>query len=440
MGWKKYIVDPLRWLDALIADHVGPVRVLFVVSNGIGCAHQLPLIRALAGRPGFRVAVAIDHQAPIDHALLAEHFGDLPVRFLSPYWAVWRKWHYVFFTDMMRMHLRRWATLFLLRHGPCWGNFDRAQTYGATEKFDEYGDFVVFKHRAALSQATSHGALAAFYRRNRAPWAIARHRPVVIGVPKLDEFQPPSAAARRADIEKLGLDPARPTVVVTSHWSAKGVLPVFGADLIDRLLAHPAQCNLIILGHEKIWQGALDGSRPRAAALRQRIEALAASTGRIYFPFTKMLDNDFYLGLGDVFICDKSSVFVECLLFDRPILFFRNPEFHFKDKDVGAAFYTASHLFRDLDTLDGALDTALAGGLFYAGRRRRSLDYLLSYQGQGTTRAVELLERLGRLSGQGSVRWAQACEIVDAFNGARQPPSSPAPLRSRIYPVARPRV
>ncbi|GAB4154487.1 MAG: hypothetical protein Tsb0016_26730 [Sphingomonadales bacterium] len=440
MGWKQYIVDPLRWLDALIADHVGPVRVLFVVSNAIGCAHQLPLIRALAGRPGFRVSVAVDHGAPIDHALMAAHFADLPVRFLSPYWAVWRKWHYVFFTDMMRMHFRRWATLFLLRHGPCWGNFDRAQTYGEPKKFDEYGDLVVFKNRAAFSQATSHGALAAFYRRNRDLWAATCHRPVVIGVPKLDAYQPLSAAARRAGLEKLGLDPSRPTVVVTSHWSAKGVLPVFGADLIERLLAHPAHCNLIILGHEKIWQGAIDGSNARAVAMRQRIETLGASTGRIYFALTEVLDNAFFLGLGDAFICDKSSIFVECLLFDRPILFFRNPDFHFKDEGVGAAFITASHLFRDLDALDGVLETALAGPLQYADRRRRSLAYLLSYQGHGTARAVDLLERLGRLSGQRSVRWDHACVIVDGFNGARQQPSLPAELRSRIYPVARPRV
>ncbi|RME67899.1 MAG: hypothetical protein D6782_01880, partial [Alphaproteobacteria bacterium] len=375
MRLKQFVLTPLRWLDALLSDHVGPVRILFVVSNRIGLAHQMPLIQALAALPGMRVAVAVDHRAPIGHDAVVRQLEGVSVQFVAAGWAAWRKWHFVFFTEMMRLHLRRWATLFLLHHGPCWGNFDCAQTYGDDVKFGEYSDYLIFKHDAALSQATSHDALAAFYRRNPALKESSQHRSIVMGVPKLDHYRAPPLHERNSRLAALGLDPDRPTVLITSHWSDKGVLPALGFDVIETLLSHPLRLNIVILGHELIWRRGEDGRDARAARLRQQIESAARERPHVHFD-PASIDNAGYLGLADLFLCDKSSIFVECLLFDKPILLFKHPDFRFSDAKVGEAYISASSVFSQPYDIKDLVDTALQQPLAQASRRQQSLDFL----------------------------------------------------------------
>ena len=184
---------------------------------------------------------------------------------------------------------------------------------------------------------------------------------------------------------------------------------------IETLLAYRSDVNVVLLGHEKFWRDARDGSNPRAAGVAQEIQALAEREARLKF-FPCAADQAPYLALADVFVCDNSSAFVECLLFDRPILFFDHPEFEFVDENVGEAYRSAGEKFSDCQQLAGGLRGALSGPDTGAQDRERALQYLLSRRGCATDFLVDLIVRLGRVSGPQSLRWRRACEVIDQVN------------------------
>jgi len=409
----------VRWIDAAISDHFGPIRVLFVVLNVIGLAHQMPLIRGLAKRRGFRVAVALDQSSPLNYAKLKEQLAGVDVKIISGATATWSKWHYIIFTDRMKLYFHRWATYFYLNHGSCWGNFDRSQSFGTITKYDEYNDFVIFDTNGAvadISQAQSFACRDAFYQRNSSlKKGRSAHRVLVLGVPKLDNYRKISAIERRTRIAALSLNPDRATVILTSHWTSKGILPSLGFGVIETLLDLPENINVILLGHEKFWRSGEDRSNEKAAEVLQKVKSRVIKDRRLLFdPYS--LENYKYLALGDVFICDKSSIFVECLLFDKPILFFNHPEFEFTDKNVGERYRLASKPFQDISVLRNLVREALNDPEQLAEERHRSLEYFLSRRGNATEFTISVIEHLGRASGVRSVRWGRVCQILDEMD------------------------
>lgn len=415
MGLRSAMINGLRAIDALIADFIGPVRVLFVIRDLRGFAQIWPIVDTLMQRPRFVISFTIEPGSVLDETAVASHFPSLARHFVAAPRAQFLKWHYVFTTDVSELRMRRWATHFVLHHGQTWGNLDLESSAGAWKAYGDYATMMSYGDQVSMRQLVSPGELQYFSQ--HAPDLVdsTAFRGVVVGVPKIDGYRSSSEPERSLSLGGLGLDPKRKTLVVTSHWAPKGLFPSLGRQAIDALRRHPGGLNLIVLGHEKLWRDADAGLDAGAKELSAYLESLADSDPLVVFvPFAP--DQVPYLALADVLVCDNSSAFVECLSFDKPTLFFDHPQFRFADPRVGDAFRSAGRVFCSGETLAVGLAAILAGGDQFAGARARSLDFLISRRGQATAFVVDLLERMGRVSGPRSLRWRRACRLVDEAN------------------------
>ena len=418
MNLRESLIRGLRFVDAAISDHLGPIRILFIISDIRGFAQIVPLVRSLSGRPRILVRFVLDPNCPIGVDELDEFGEQCPETrsaLLERAKAEFGKWHYVFSTDVTQLLFRRAATRFMLHHGQTWGNLDRPQRFGEGGEFDDYSLKMARHYQVSMRQLVSVGEFDYFARQAPDLMASPDYRAVIVGVPKLDGYRRLSDGERRVRRIGLGVDPDQTVVVVTSHWTRKGLLASLGRAVIEALLGCDPDIRIVLLGHEKFWRDAQDGADARATGVLQEIQALAECEPRLMFvPCSP--DQVRYLELGDVFVCDNSSAFVECLLFDRPMLFFDHPEFQFTDDNVGAAYRSAAESFRSCRELAERLPGALADRGARAQRREQALRFLLSHRGGSTEFLVGLIERLGRLSGPQSLRWRRACDLIDRAN------------------------
>lgn len=415
MTLRTRFLDVLRRLDALIADHSGPVRLLFIVRDLRGFAIVRPIIEEACARPRISLAFTLESDSPLRHADVIAECRVLEGRFVPARRAEFAKWHYVFLTEVTGLRMRRWATHFVLHHGQIWGNVDRAATFGPEGKFPDYTLKMSRQYQVSMRQVVSRCEFDYFARHAPDLVGSPNYRAVIMGVPKLDRYRRATTDRRNALLQDLGLDPRRRTVVVTSHWIDKGLFLGLGWGVFASLLRHEAEFNVIVLGHEKLWRDAESGLNSAARALRDKLRAAQRQADRLVF-LPCMADQLTYLALADLFVCDNSSAFVECLVLDRPVLLFEHPEFEFEDPNVGHAYRMAGARFSDCEGLAGALDDTVRNPDSYAQGRRDAIAILLARVGHSTRFFVDLVESMGRLSGPRSSRWRCACKVIDQAN------------------------
>lgn len=142
--------------------------------------------------------------------------------------------------------------------------------------------------------------------------AIDRGAARLVGMPKVDCLV--DGSLRRDDIlARLGLDPAKPTVLYAPTWSAASSIVTLGPELIAALVRQP--WNVIVKLHDRLrdprpfYSGGFDWSA-KVAPLLQRPGTLLADGA----------DISPYLAAADVMITDHSSAGFEYLLLDRPVV------------------------------------------------------------------------------------------------------------------------
>jgi hypothetical protein len=134
------------------------------------------------------------------------------------------------------------------------------------------------------------------------------------GLPKTDRLVDGSLVRDRI-LTRLGLDPARPTVLFAPTWSQASSLVLHGRELVERLAATPY--NVLLKLHDRSrelspgtdWVGTL---QPLLHPERGRMASDA--------------DICPYLAAADVLITDHSSAGFEYLLLDRPIVRLHAPD------------------------------------------------------------------------------------------------------------------
>lgn len=250
----------------------------------------------------------------------------------------------------------------------------------------------------------------AFLERHR-PLARATTEIAVGGHPRLDRLWR-ERRGREEVLEGLGLDPGRPTVAITSHWTPDGNLRRLGAALARTVLAALPEANVLQTGHPNLWKRVrYDIGDPRAGlgtrlARRLRRElfpfdydtlfgelgAIAEQNGR--FRLLEPERTFEALAAADVLVSDLSSVTVEFTLFDRPIVLFERPGFHPWDPALAAAYRGASHLFHGLEGVGPALVEGLGAPAARRAGRAALRDLCLAHLGHAGERIVSLvLER-----------------------------------------------
>jgi len=214
--------------------------------------------------------------------------------------------------------------------------------------------------------------------------------PRLVGMPKVDCLADGSLK-RDEIVRRLGLDPARPTVLYAPTWSAASSLNVMGMDLITGLLAR--EWNVIVKLHDRsrdprpFYSGGVDW-------VGQINAAMTGKCGHL------VNDADIcpYLAAADVMISDHSSAAFEYLLLDRPLVRIHVPELLRSSNSNEEYVRLLADASESVETASAAIDAVergLADPRSRSAARRSVAEDLFYRAGSATARAVnELYEVL----------------------------------------------
>ncbi len=215
--------------------------------------------------------------------------------------------------------------------------------------------------------------------------------PRLIGMPKVDCLV--DGSLKRGDVlPRLGLDPARPTILYAPTWSAASSLNLMGLELVAGLLAR--SWNVIVKLHDRsrdprpFYSGGVDWPARLA-------QLMAGKPGHL------VSDADIcpYLAAADVMITDHSSAGFEYLLLDRPLVRIHVPEL-LRGSNIGEEYVrllaeAAQSVAGPLDALQ-AVERGLADPAVGSRSRRAVAQDLFHGPGGATARAVgELYNVMG---------------------------------------------
>jgi len=211
----------------------------------------------------------------------------------------------------------------------------------------------------------------------------------LVGMPKVDCLVDGSLS-RDAVLERLGIDPARKTVLYAPTWSAHSSLVKMGNELVERLVSagHAVIVKLHDRSHDP--QHANSGGVDWVSRLEP---LLRASGGHLAMGS----DSCPYLAAADVMITDHSSVGFEYLLLDRPVVRIEVPEL-LKEANVNPEYVEllaeASHTVRTSGEAVGAVEQVLAEPNQKSTARRAIAAELFHSAGNATSLAVKELYEL----------------------------------------------
>ena len=211
----------------------------------------------------------------------------------------------------------------------------------------------------------------------------------LVGMPKVDCLVDGSLS-RDTVLERLGIDPARKTVLYAPTWSAHSSLVKMGNELVERLVSagHAVIVKLHDRSHDP--QHANSGGVDWVSRLEP---LLRASGGHLAMGS----DSCPYLAAADVMITDHSSVGFEYLLLDRPVVRIEVPEL-LKEANVNPEYVEllaeASHTVRTPGEAIGAVEQVLAQPNQRSTARRAIAAELFHSAGNATSLAVKELYEL----------------------------------------------
>ena len=211
----------------------------------------------------------------------------------------------------------------------------------------------------------------------------------LVGMPKVDCLVDGSLS-RDTMLERLGIDPARKTVLYAPTWSAHSSLVKMGNELVERLVSagHAVIVKLHDRSHDP--QHANSGGVDWVSRLEP---LLRASGGHLAMGS----DSCPYLAAADVMITDHSSVGFEYLLLDRPVVRIEVPEL-LKEANVNPEYVEllaeASHTVRTPGDAVGAVEQVLAQPNQKSTARRAIAAELFHSAGNATSLAVKELYEL----------------------------------------------
>jgi hypothetical protein len=292
-------VASLRRVDRLIGQRGGRRRILVDARTPVNFTVAAPLYRAMAADP----RVSFFFTASEEPRRLRDIYRNAAgVRLLTPSAARRMRFDAYVASDFMWQPLPRGTCRIQMFHG-VGGKYG----FDAPSTSMRAWDRIFFVNERRLRNFIKAGAIDADSTAVR-----------LVGYPKLDALVN-GTWTRAAVLERLALDPSRPTVLYAPTWSPASSLNAIGTELIARLQA--LGVNLIVKLHDRsrdlraFYSGGIDWVRTLTPILDRRRAALAPEP-----------DISPYLVAADVMVTDHSSAGFEFLLRDRPLVRIHRPE------------------------------------------------------------------------------------------------------------------
>lgn len=347
--------------------------VLFEVFNPIGFAAQEPVIQTLALRGLGRVHVSCGNKAGLtEDNLRALALAGVPVHPLE--WSRHRRFDAVIITDRRQIRIWRSSRYVYLHHGSGFGN--RFIPYAA--QMLEAGQAT---HLLAMHPAESSAIHARLGPRTEG-------RVKAVGLPKLDRMVNTDHTSRSA-LAALGLDPARKTILLMSHWTPQSLMHTWGEEILG-LLRDRTECNILVTAHPHLW----DPARSGGIDWSRRLGWIGD------FDHMRLLlrpaDLFSLMAAADVVITDHTSATLEYALLYRPIVLFRHPDFVFSDDGFDERLQQTSIVFARIEDFAPALEIACRGETVDRESRRLLIDTCFAHLGESQLHAAMAIEQIAR--------------------------------------------
>ena len=395
----------VRWGVRTFLENVGPIRVLFYVSNEIGFANQRALLELLAADRRFRVSVCAE--SGVEIVFSDQELGAAYARYrLQTERARKMPWHYVFTTDIIRDWFYWDFVGIILSHGSCIANL---------HKSDEVWNFKMFSdHSIGVALLAGFGDLDWMSKVRLDLLESPSKAFFVCGAPKLAELVEKSCK-KNDYVIKCGLSTERKTLLVSSHWTRMSFLRDMGVEGVKALCERSDPINVIVTAHPKLWTlGDADGFDGKR--LLRELKALEPR-----FPNLRVVETGVpfeLMAAADLMVCDHSSIRVEFARLRRPAALYRNSQFVCQSEVTDHLYRDASEVFSDIEGLSGAVSTILAPGY----DKSEQSDALGQYFVADIFGAAETIRNVlvgcGRVSSVRSRKWARVKAFEREFMGA----------------------
>ncbi|TAJ92379.1 MAG: hypothetical protein EPO31_12295 [Gammaproteobacteria bacterium] len=378
------IITLLRKIDNDIHESLGNIRILFCICNNYGWHCLKPIIEEVASDAASR---KMDVYACITTGDVDVGIIELPqgVILSGAGKAVWRKWHYIIHTDIIDPHFHRSAVHIMLPHGVGFGNM--RINYNGKQYQSKKCDLYLGLSRAEYESF------------NEDPLITHENKYyAIVGSAKTDILFNKQLELREIALRAKKIDPLKKTVLISSHFTETSIYSYLGINFVRNLLEdYNAACNFIVIGHAKNWTK--EGGPERWLEFK-KLEDDYANT--IVDRFV-----DFYphLCAADVFITDHSSFTIECVLADKPVLYFNPPSREFNSIAVKNIYLDATECFASYDEIGYSLRNALSGIDEKKDNRRRMREYFIANEGAAAKHAANVIRSLGKVCSVNSRKW-----------------------------------
>lgn len=393
---RKMVLNALRSLDTTIYDNYGPIRVLFVIRNLLGVSCLLPLIREAEKRNIISIAITEESEGCYKWPTTGEIYELYSSYFVKTTLCTYKKWHYVFTTDVTNLYFKRDTTQVYTQHGGAYGNLDKRS------KSCNYGENLVLHSGSSIFFYNSRGNYSEYHK-----YALDDNskKSFISGFPKIDWLANSSKKIGEDFLIELGLDIKKQTVVLASHWNPKSVFNSLRSDIVENLCSNTSNLNFIATGHGNLW-------RDNDFLYQEFFKKEEVYKNYRFLP--NLLDTVPLLKCADLFIGDNSSIFIEFCLMDKPILFFDHPEFEFKNSTVGSLYKNASTCFSTINNLYEVVNAEIINLDQHKLARKKVVEHFLSRVGQSSKYTIDIIERLGRVSGPKSKNWNRVIDLSNS--------------------------
>jgi hypothetical protein len=362
------MLNALRSIDRAIGHRSERRRILVDARTPVNYTMVAPLHRAMAADP----RVSFYFTASEEPNRLRDIYREAPgIRLITSAAAQRKRFDAYLASDFMWQTLPRGTCRIQLFHG-VGGKYG----FDAPTTSMRAWDRLFFVNERRLRNFIKAGAIDAGSPAIR-----------LVGYPKVDALVN-GAWSRRTELESLGLDPSRPTVLYAPTWSPASSLNAMGKELIAKLLALDA--NVIVKLHDRScdvrerYSGGVDW-------LAELEPVLRTSTSGVIAPGH---DISPYLAAADLMITDHSSAGFEFLLRDRPIVRIHRPEL-IREANIHADYVELLTSVSESVSSPGEAIRAVERGLAapdVLGDTRRAVAADLFYRpGGATARAVRHL-------------------------------------------------
>jgi len=402
---KRLIFSLIRKIDDLLYSYQGPIRILFVVRNSFGFACQLPVLKALEKKSNVKLNITLDFEGCFNIPQTGEVKTFFDRYYISPGKAVWKKWHFVIASDLTTIYFRRHQTKIMIGHGSGFGNLKR------DSKKKDYCIKTFLSEETHIFFVPSFAKALSFLREVPDIERQKNKALFVTGFPKVDAYFNNIQSGKTDFLQSLGLPLEKKTIVIFSHWTENSLFNNRGFELVKNLFQSDTDYNVIINGHEKLWFDPGSASGPSApSTLYHSFKNLEKQSDSLRFlPMVK--DPAPILRSADLFICDYSSIFIECSIMDKPILFFHHPEFIFMNEQVGELYRNAAFPFSGPEGICDLCTTALAQPNRHKLSRQKLVDFFIDNQGASAEYIADLIVNMKRVCGPDSPGWEKVKQL-----------------------------